>query len=65
MRPLYDYLAGRGSFVPLDNFRSDYLGIFSRDVLQRIAARDDSWEKMVPDAAVELIKQRGFFGYRR
>lgn len=64
LRPLYDYLAGRGSFVPLDNFRSDYLSIFSRDVLQRIAARDDSWEKMVPDAAAELIKQRGFFGYR-
>ncbi|MBA2438307.1 MAG: TonB-dependent receptor [Acidimicrobiia bacterium] len=63
LRPLYDYLAGRGSFVPLDNFTSEYLGIFSRDVLTRIAARDDSWEKMVPAATVELIKQRKFFGY--
>ncbi len=65
LRPLYDYLAGRGSFVPLDNFRSDYLGIYSRDVLQRIAARDDSWEKMVPEAVAELIKQRKFFGYSK
>ncbi len=63
LRPLYDYLAGRGSFVPLDNFTSEYLGIFSRDVLTRIAARDDSWEKMVPEATVDLIKQRKFFGF--
>ncbi|MBA3956380.1 MAG: TonB-dependent receptor [Acidimicrobiia bacterium] len=63
LRPLYEYLAGRGSFVPLDNFRPDYLGIFSRDVLQKIAARDASWEKMVPEATVDLIKQRKFFGY--
>ncbi len=24
LRPLYDYLAGRGSFVPLDNFTPEY-----------------------------------------
>lgn len=63
LRPLYDYLAGRGSFVPLDNFRPDYLKIFSRDVLARIAAHDDSWEQMVPDAVAEVIKQRKYFGY--
>jgi hypothetical protein len=63
LRPLYDYLAGRGSFVPLDNFTPEYLSIFSRDVLARIAAKDASWETMVPGATVELIKQRKFFGY--
>ncbi len=63
LRPLYDYLAGRGSFVPLDNFTPEYLSIFSRDVLARIAAKDTSWETMVPGATVELIKQRKFFGY--
>ncbi|HEV2811410.1 MAG TPA: hypothetical protein VGV93_13555 [Acidimicrobiales bacterium] len=65
LRPLYDYLAGRGSFVPLDNYTPEYLPIFSRDVLHRIAAADASWEKMVPEATVELIKQRRFFGYGR
>ena len=63
IQPLYDYLAGRGSFVNLDNYRPDYLPIFSRDVLRRIAASDDSWETMVPDRVAELIKRRGFFGY--
>ncbi|MGB6583689.1 MAG: hypothetical protein WBF34_37800, partial [Streptosporangiaceae bacterium] len=63
IQPLYDYLAGRGSFVNLDNYRPDYLPIFSRDVLRRIAASDDSWETMVPERVAELIKRRGFFGY--
>ncbi len=63
LQPLYDYLAGRGSFVNLDNYRPEYLHIFSRDVLRRIAANDDSWEEMVPEQCAELIKRRGFFGY--
>ena len=65
LRPLYDYLAGRGSFVHLDNFKPEYLHIFSADVLKRIAARDESWEKMVPPAVAEVIKKRGFFGYAK
>jgi hypothetical protein len=63
LQPLYDYLAGRGSFVHLDNYRPEYLSIFSRDVLRRIAANDDSWETMVPAEVAELIKRRAFFGY--
>jgi hypothetical protein len=63
IQPLYDYLAGRGSFVNLDNYRPEYLPVFSRDVLRRIAANDDSWETMVPEQVAELIKRRAFFGY--
>ncbi len=62
LQPLYDYLAGRGSFVNLDNYRPEYLPIFSRDVLRRIAASDDSWEEMVPEEVATIIKRRGFFG---
>jgi hypothetical protein len=65
IQPLYDYLAGRGSFVNLDNFNPDYLPIFSRDVLRRIAANDPSWETMVPAEVTDLIKKRAFFGYVR
>jgi hypothetical protein len=65
LQPLYDYLAGRGSFVHLDNYRPECLPIFSRDVLRRIAANDSSWESMVPADVAELIKRRAFFGYVR
>jgi hypothetical protein len=63
LQPLYDYLVGRGSFVHLDNYRPEFLPIFSREVLRRIAAADESWEGMVPADVAELIKRRGFFGY--
>ncbi|HZQ58031.1 MAG TPA: hypothetical protein VFA84_08345 [Acidimicrobiales bacterium] len=65
LRPLYDYLAGRGSFVHLDNYRAAYLPILSRDVLRRIAEGDEAWEGMVPPAVAELIKRRSFFGYTK
>jgi hypothetical protein len=63
LQPLYDYLHGRGSFIDLDNYKPEYLPIFSRDVLRRIAAQDDSWEAMVPEDVAQLIKRRTFFGY--
>jgi hypothetical protein len=65
LQPLYDYLAGRGSFVHLDSYKPDYLPILSRDVLKRIPTEDSSWESMVPPEVSELIKKRGFFGYHR
>ncbi|SOD71370.1 hypothetical protein SAMN05892883_0901 [Jatrophihabitans sp. GAS493] len=64
LQPLYDYLAGRGSFVELDNYHPEYLPILSRDVLRRIAAGDPSWEAMVPVEVAELIRKRAFFGYQ-
>ncbi len=65
LQPLYDYLAGRGSFVHLDNYKPDYLPILSREVLQRIPTDDTAWMSMVPPEVCELITKRGFFGYHR
>jgi len=65
LRPLYDYLRKRGSFVHLDNYNPNYLSIFSRDVLKRIAAHDESWDQMVPAQVCEIIRKRGFFGYSK
>ena len=64
LQPLYDYLVGRGSFVQLDNYNPEYLQIFSRDVLKRIASGDEAWDQMVPPQVAEIIRQRGFFGYK-
>jgi hypothetical protein len=65
LRKLYGYLADRGSFVQLDNYNPDYLHIFSRDVLKRIAAQDETWDKMVPPEVAAIIQKRGFFGYSK
>jgi hypothetical protein len=65
LQPLYDYLVRRGSFVQLDNHNPKYLPIFSRDVLKRIATGDESWDEMVPPQVAEIIRRRGFFGYKK
>ena len=62
---LYEYLCRRGSFVQLDNYNPEYLPIYSRDVLKRIAAGDETWEETVPPQVAELIRHRGFFGYKK
>jgi len=65
LQPLYGYLVGRGSFVQLDNYNPKYLPIFSRDVLKRIAEGNETWDQMVPAAVAEIIRRRGFFGYKK
>jgi hypothetical protein len=65
LQPLYDYLVRRGSFVQLDNYNPKYLPIFSRDVLKRIASGDETWDQMVPPQVAEIIRRRGFFGYKK
>ena len=65
LQKLYDYLHNRGSFVALDNYKPEYLSIFSRDVLQLIAAGDSKWEAYVPEAVSDIVKKRGFFGYNK
>src|SRR5258708_4439407 len=62
---LYEYLCRRGSFVQLDNYNPEYLSIFSRDVLKRIASGDESWDAMVPPQVGDIIRHRGFFGYKK
>ncbi|WP_367870735.1 TonB-dependent receptor [Luteolibacter sp. Populi] len=64
LKKLYGYLADRGSFVGLDNFKPEYLPIFSRDVLRKIAVGDESWVEMVPPEVAALIRERRFFGWK-
>ncbi len=62
LKKLYGYLEDRGSFVPLDNYKPEYLSIFSRDALKKISAGDHSWKSMVPAGVADLIVKRRFFG---
>jgi hypothetical protein len=34
-------------------------------VLKRIASGDETWEETVPPQVAELIRHRGFFGYKK
>ncbi len=63
LQNLYEHLTENGSIEAIDFYNRDYLSIFSRDVLRRIAEGDSKWEKMVPVEAAAMIKERGYFGY--
>ena len=62
LRKLYGYLVDRGCLVYLDNFTPEYLPIFSRDVLDKIAANDRSWETMVPEKVARIIREHRLLG---
>jgi hypothetical protein len=65
LRNLYEYLVGRGCIEQLDNYNPEYLSIFSRDVINQIKSGDPSWSEHVPSEVAEVIRNRGFFGYRK
>jgi hypothetical protein len=65
LRKLFGYLVDRGCIEQLANFNEQYLPIRSRNVLKKINDGDPSWEETVPPRVAEVIKRRGFFGYRR
>jgi hypothetical protein len=60
---LAGYLVERGSILPLKNYNPDYLRILSRDVARHIEA-GEPWENDVPPEIADVIKKRGFFGYK-
>lgn len=61
---LYRHLLDQGMIVQLDDYNEECLHIFSRRLLKKISGGDDSWEEEVPEQVSELIKKRGFFGYK-
>ena len=58
---LLSYLLDIGAVYALDNFNPDVLHIHSPQVLERIAANDESWREMVPTSAADIIAQRKLF----
>ena len=63
-RHLYQHLRENHFIDAIDKFNRDCLAIYSQDVLDKIKAKDASWEKLVPPPIVEVIKTKKLFGYR-
>jgi hypothetical protein len=64
LRHLYAHLTENRFIQGLANVNSNLLRIRSRDVLEKIAAGDASWEKLVPPVIAEVIKREKLFGWR-
>jgi len=64
LRSLFRYLIDNEFIQEITEFNHEYLRIHPPDALEKIQKGDPAWEKMVPAEVVEIIKARGFFGYR-
>jgi hypothetical protein len=63
LRNLYAHLLENHYIDCIVGFDPRILHIFSREVLRRIQAHDDTWEEMVPIAVATAIKTRKLFDY--
>ncbi len=64
LKELYKYFKLNQRIVDINDHNPDYAGIYSREILQKIANHESGWEKQVPDEVATMIKERGMFGYK-
>ena len=61
-KSIYEYLYYNKRIEDI-NYNSEYLNIFSKDVLKKIKSCESStWEHMVPEGVAEIIKEKSLFG---
>jgi hypothetical protein len=65
LKALFQFIMDNNFIVEITDFHPEYLKIFPPDALSKLQTGDSSWEKMVPPEVMQIIKERGFFGYRQ
>ncbi|MEJ2112780.1 MAG: TonB-dependent receptor [Flavobacteriaceae bacterium] len=65
MKELYKFFKYNGKVVDIEDYDSEVLNIFSREILQLIADGKAGWKDMLPDGIADLIKDYRLFGYTR
>ncbi len=64
LKDLYKHFKKNKLIVDIKDYNSDYLGIYSREVLKKIATGNPEWETQVPAVVAKTIKKRKLFGYK-
>jgi hypothetical protein len=64
LRSLFQYLIDNQFIEEITEYNPEYLRIYPPDALTKLQSGDGGWEHMVPPEVVQIIKERGFFGYR-
>ena len=65
MKELYKFFKYNGKVVDIKDYDKSILGIFSREILQKIEDGERGWEDMLPEGTADLIKDYRLFGYTR
>jgi len=61
LKNLYAHLLENGFIESMRGYHSDYFGIYSPTVLQKIRAGDAAWKTMVPAEVAKVIEERQLF----
>ena len=64
LKELYKYFMRNNRIVDITNYNPEFLEIYSREILRKIAGCIKGWETQVPEGVAEMIKERGMFGYK-
>src|SRR5213592_724166 len=64
LKALFQFIMDNNFIVEITDYHPEYLTIFPPDALTKLQTGDSAWEKMVPPEVTQIIKERGFFGYR-
>ena len=63
-KSIYNYLLNNKRIEDLD-YEKEILGIYSRDVLNKIkSCETGTWEHMVPEGVADIIKEKSLFGMK-
>jgi hypothetical protein len=64
LKALFRFILDNNFIVEITDYHPEYLKIFPPDALVKLQNGDRDWEKMVPTEVSQIIKERGFFGYK-
>ena len=65
LKELYKYFKLNKRIKDITDYNPNFSEIYSRDILRKIAANEEGWEKDIPKGVSEMIKERGMFGYKK
>lgn len=61
---LYQHLIFNKNILPIDNYRKNIMGIYSKNILKKLQNADQTWEESVPKYISEMLKSKKLFGYK-
>lgn len=62
---LYKHLLDSNQIVKVEDYNEDLLHIFPIEVLKEIQSGIEMWEDKLPPIIVQMIKEKGSFGYKQ
>jgi hypothetical protein len=64
MKDFYKFFKYNGKVVDIFDYESEYLSIFSREILTNIKEGKNGWRNQLPEGIAEMIMKNKMFGWK-